>query len=64
VDDVKRQGGVLVWPAPGTARNPPPQLAAQFPGLIPEVPQTFERPVRGMLPPLRIGWAVIRPAQP
>jgi 4-amino-4-deoxy-L-arabinose transferase-like glycosyltransferase len=64
VDDVKRQGGVLVWPAPGTARNPPPQLAAQFPGLIPEVPQTFERPVRGMLPPVRIGWAVIRPAQP
>jgi hypothetical protein len=63
-EDVKREGGVLVWPAPGTLRNPPPQLAQQFPGLIPEVPQTFERPVRGILPPVRIGWAVIRPAQP
>jgi hypothetical protein len=63
-EDVKREGGVLVWPAPGTARNPPAQLAVQFPGLIPEVPQTFERPVRGILPPVRIGWAVIRPAQP
>jgi 4-amino-4-deoxy-L-arabinose transferase-like glycosyltransferase len=62
-EDLKRNGGVLVWPAPGTLRNPPPQLAAQFPGLVPEVPQTFERPVRGILPPVRIGWAVIRPAQ-
>ncbi len=62
-DDIKREGGVLVWPAPGTARNPPPRLAEQFPGLVPEVPQTFTRPVNGFLPPVRIGWAVIRPAQ-
>jgi hypothetical protein len=62
--DVKRDGGVLVWPAPGTLRNPPARLAAQFPGLVPEVPQTFARPVHGRLPPVRIGWAVIRPGQP
>jgi hypothetical protein len=62
-DDIKREGGVLVWPAPGTARNPPQRLAEQFPGLVPEVPQTFARPVNGFLPPVRIGWAVIRPAQ-
>jgi hypothetical protein len=62
-DDIKRDGGVLVWPAPGTARNPPPRLTEQFPGLVPEVPQTFARPVNGFLPPVRIGWAVIRPAQ-
>jgi hypothetical protein len=63
-EDVKREGGVLVWPAPGTARNPPARLLEQFPGLVPEVPQTFERAVRGRLPPVRIGWAVIRPQQP
>jgi hypothetical protein len=63
VEDVKREGGVLVWPAPGTSRNPPQRLAEQFPGLVPEVPQTFPRAVNGFLPPVRIGWAVIRPAQ-
>ncbi len=62
-DDIKRDGGVLVWPAPGTSRNPPQRLADQFPGLVAEVPQTFPRPVNGFLPPVRIGWAVIRPAQ-
>jgi 4-amino-4-deoxy-L-arabinose transferase-like glycosyltransferase len=61
-DDVKRDGGVLVWRAPGTARNPPQRLFDQFPGLVPEVPQTFRRPVNGLLPPVRLGWAVIRPA--
>jgi 4-amino-4-deoxy-L-arabinose transferase-like glycosyltransferase len=60
-DALKRDGGLLVWPAPGASRNPPARLAAQFPGLVPEVPQTFERPVRGRLPPVRIGWAVIKP---
>ena len=62
-EDVKRDGGVLVWPAPGTARTPPQRLLDQFPGLVPEVPQTFRRPVNGLLPPVRLGWAVIRPAQ-
>ena len=62
-EDIKRDGGVLVWLAPGTARNPPQRLLDQFPGLVPEVPQTFRRPVNGLLPPVRLGWAVIRPAQ-
>lgn len=62
-DDVKRDGGVLVWPSPGTTRDPPQRLIDQFPGLVPEVPQTFRRPVNGLLPPVRLGWAVIRPAQ-
>jgi hypothetical protein len=62
-DDIKRDGGVLVWPAPGTARTPPQRLLEQFPGLVPEVAQTFRRPVNGFLPPVRLGWAVIRPAQ-
>jgi hypothetical protein len=59
--DIKRDGGVLVWLAPGNARNPPAHLQAQFPDLVAEVPHTFERPVRGLLPPVRLGWAVIRP---
>jgi hypothetical protein len=25
------------------------------------VPRTFPRPVQGRLPPLRVGWGVIRP---
>ena len=41
---------------------PPPEIKAQFPDLVPEVPRTFARPVRGRLPPLLIGWGVIRPA--
>ena len=60
--DLRRDGGVLVWPAPGTTRNPPAELKAQFPELVPEVPHTFERPVQGFLPLLRFGWAVLRPA--
>ena len=60
--DLRRAGGVLVWPAPGTSRNPPAELKTQFPELVPEVPHTFARPVQGFLPLLRFGWAVLRPA--
>ena len=60
--DLRRDGAVLVWPAPGTTRNPPAGLKAQFPELVPEVPHTFPRPVQGFLPLLRYGWAVLRPA--
>jgi len=30
---------------------------------VTEVPQTFTRPVRGRLPPLRVGWGMVRPAR-
>jgi hypothetical protein len=53
---------VIVWPAAGTDPAPPPEIQANFPDLVPEVPHTFARPVRGRLPPLLIGWGVIRPA--
>lgn len=59
---IRDKGAVVVWPAAGTNPEPPPQIKAQFPDLIPEVPHTFARPVRGRLPPLLIGWGVIRPA--
>jgi len=54
-------GGVVVWRASDTAGTPPPDLARRFPGLVPEVPRAFERLVNGRQPPLRIGWAIVRP---
>jgi len=61
--DVGEKGAVIVWPAADTDPTPPPEIKTQFPDLVPEVPRTFERPVRGRLPPLLIGWGIIRPAK-
>jgi hypothetical protein len=61
-EDVREKGAVVVWPAANTNPAPPPEIKTQFPDLVPEVPRTFERPVRGRLPPLLIGWGMIRPA--
>jgi hypothetical protein len=61
-DDIRRKGAIVVWPAAETTPEPPPAIRAHFPDLVAEVPQTFARPVRGRLPPLRIGWGMIRPA--
>jgi hypothetical protein len=60
--DVAALGAVVVWPAASTSAEPPPAIRERFPDLAAEVPKTFDRPVRGRLPPLRIGWGVIRPA--
>jgi len=60
-DDIRQKGAVVVWPTASTTPDPPPEIKARFPDLIPEVPRTFDRPVRGRLPVLRLGWAVIRP---
>jgi len=60
--DIRDKGAVIVWPAANTDPTPPPAIRANFPDLVPEVPQTFERPLQGRLPPLRIGWGMIRPA--
>jgi hypothetical protein len=54
-------GGVVVWRASDTAGTPPDEIAARFPGLLPEVPRGFERLVNGRQPLLRIGWAIVRP---
>jgi hypothetical protein len=61
-EDIRQKGAVVVWPAADTEPTPPPDIKTYFPDLVAEVPQTFERPVRGRLPPLRIGWGMIRPA--
>jgi hypothetical protein len=52
---------VVLWPATDTRGNPPPEIKARFPELVLEVPQAFERPFQVFGPPLRVGWAVIRP---
>jgi hypothetical protein len=54
-------GGVVVWRASDTAGTPPPDLAQRFPGLVPEVPRSFDWLVNGRQPTLRIGWAIVRP---
>jgi Dolichyl-phosphate-mannose-protein mannosyltransferase len=57
-------GGVVVWRASDTAGTPPADIAARFPGLVPEVPRAFEWLVNGRQPLLRIGWAIVRPRTP
>jgi len=57
-------GGVVVWRASDTVGTPPPDIIKHFPGLVPEVPQTFDRLVNGRAPILRIGWAIVRPKAP
>ena len=52
-----------LWITPDTNPAPPPGIKALFPDLVPEVPQVFERRIQGRMPLLRVGWAVIRPAQ-
>jgi 4-amino-4-deoxy-L-arabinose transferase-like glycosyltransferase len=61
LDDVRKKGAVLVWPATDTTGTPPTALSERFPGLIAEVPRPFPRMVQGIAPPMRVGWAVIRP---
>jgi hypothetical protein len=57
-------GGVVVWRAADTIGTPPEDLMKRFPGLVPEVPRTFEPMVRGRQALLRIGWAIVRPQTP
>src|SRR4029077_17117146 len=57
-------GGVVVWRASDTARTPPADIAQRFPGIVPEVPRSFEWLVNGRQPLLRIGWAIVRPKPP
>ncbi|EKS32870.1 glycosyltransferase family 39 protein [Afipia clevelandensis] len=55
-------GGVVVWRAADTAGTPPDDIRKRFPGLVPEVPRSFERLVKGRQSLVRIGWGIVRPA--
>jgi hypothetical protein len=59
--DITKQGGVMVWPANDNVGTPPASLKAQFPTMVPEVPRSFARSVQGILPLIRVGWAMVRP---
>ena len=59
--DIDTKGAIVVWPTTDTTGVPPPEIKARFPDLIPDVPRVFERNVQGFVPPVRIGWGVIRP---
>jgi hypothetical protein len=60
-DEVRAKGAIVLWEIEGQGSLPPPAIRARFPDIVAEVPQSFERPVQGFLPALRVGWAVIRP---
>jgi hypothetical protein len=60
-DDIRKKGAVVVWLSADTTPTPPPEIKANFPDLVAEVPRAFDRPVQGRLPVLWIGWGVIRP---
>jgi len=64
MEKFNRSGGVVVWRASDTDGRPPADIAQLFPGLVPEVPQAFDRLVNGRQPLLRIGWAIVRPKGP
>ena len=57
-------GGIVVWRASDTVGTPPADIVRRFPGLVPEVPRSFEWLVTGRQPLLRIGWAIVRPKTP
>jgi Dolichyl-phosphate-mannose-protein mannosyltransferase len=62
--DFARDGGLLVWPSVDNTGAPPPDLKAQFPAMVAEVPRSFPRTMQGLLPLIRLGWAVVRPPAP
>ena len=60
--EIRKRGAIVVWLTSSTNPAPPPDIKTHFIGLIPEVPQVFERSVQGRMAALRVGWGVIRPA--
>lgn len=60
---IKSAGAVVVWRIADVTGAPPAEIRARFPDLAADVPRSFERPLEGRLPPLRVGWAVIRPQE-
>jgi hypothetical protein len=59
--DFAKEGGLLAWPVADNTGAPPANLKTQFPALVPEVPRAFARPIQGLLPLVRVGWAMLRP---
>ena len=64
LEKFNQSGGVVVWRASDTAGTLPAEIAQRFPGLVAEVPRSFEWLVNGRQPVLRIGWGIVRPKGP
>lgn len=60
--DVAEKGAIVVWALVDATGQPPEAIRVRYPGLVAEVPQTFERTVQGRALLMRVGWAMIRPA--
>lgn len=61
---VLAKGAIVAWRSWEASGEPPAPIRARFPDLVVEIPQTFERPVQGLLPAFRVGWGLIRPQSP
>jgi hypothetical protein len=61
--EFRRRGAVLVWPSASPNVQVPADIRARFPALLAQVPRGFERTVQGRLPPLLIGWGLLRPEE-
>jgi hypothetical protein len=59
--ELDEKGAIVVWPMVDPSGRPPPEIAQQFPNIVPEVPQAFSRRIQGRMPLQRVGWAMIRP---
>jgi hypothetical protein len=59
--DFAESGGIVLWRASDTVGTPPSDIAQRFPGLVPELPRSFDWLINGRQPVLRIGWAIVRP---
>ena len=60
---LQRSGALVVWSVTGRNPAPPPTLASRLPPLTPEATFTLNWVISGRLDPVRIGWAIIPPAQ-
>jgi hypothetical protein len=60
---LRESGALAVWPLRDALGAPPSVLRARYPHLTAEVPRGFERPIQGLLPLFRVGWAIMRPQQ-
>jgi hypothetical protein len=58
----KARGGVVFWEIRGADGSPPAWLVAWLPPFTPEAPLRLPRE-RGGTDPLRLGWAIVPPAQ-
>ena len=61
--DIQTKGAIVVWPATDPRGALPAAFRERFGDVASDVPQSFERPVRGRLPLFRLGWSAIRPVQ-